>query len=416
MFDIFVLRCYDCVMTPAERFSLIDGIDVDQAGPGELATGFSNLRLIRGWLDLKEAEMARRQDLLAETIGSRPAADALARANKTSRRTAQRTAARAATLGDTPELAKQLAKGNISGEHVDALASASSNLDDDQRHRLLDLDTDLALMAASKTPEQFARHVRETIQRLSDDDGIDRSEQQRDEAHLVLGVNDSTGMGEIRGELHPDDFQKVNRRIDAEITALRKLDGYAGKTRAQLAAIALVNLVCANRTTARVPAEVVIHIELDAINNIPGASRFGEYVDGTPVPAETVRRHACDASIIPVVLNGDGVPLDVGRAQRLATPAQRTALRSMYRSCAVDGCETGFDRCEIHHIREWMQHRGPTDLKYLIPACSHHHHRFHEGRWRLELDPDTRELTIWYPDGTVHSKSRPDITSEHNVA
>jgi Domain of unknown function (DUF222) len=340
----------------------------------------------------------------------------LAQGRKISRRTAERAAARAATLGETPEIARQLAKGNISGEHVDALTSAARSLDDDRRSELLDLDGELALMAASKTPEQFGRHVRKTIQLLSDDDGIERSELQRDQAHLHLGMNDETGMGEIRGELHPDDFQKVNRRIDAEIAALSKLDEHKGKTRAQLAAIALVNLVCSNRTAARVPAEVAIHIGIESLNNVPGAPKFGEYLDGTPVPAETVRRHACDANIIPVVLSGDGLPLDVGRAQRLATPAQRTALRSMYRTCAVDGCDTSFDRCEIHHIQEWTQHQGPTDLKYLIPSCTYHHHRFHEGRWRLELDPTTRELSIWYPDGTLHSRSKPDIPTENNNA
>jgi Domain of unknown function (DUF222) len=403
-------------MTPAERLSLIDGITVDHAGPGELASGFTNIRLVRSWLEAKEAEFARRQDLLASTVGARPAVDALAQANKTTRRSAERAARRAATLGETPELAKQLIKGNISAEHVDALTVATVGLDDDRRTNLLELDDQLALMAASKTPEQFGRHVRKTIQQLSDDDGIERSEQQRDEAHLNLGMNDESGMGELRGELHPDDFQKVNRRIDAEVAALRKLNAYTDKTRAQLSAIALVNLVCSTRTTARVPAQVAIHIGIDSINNVPGAPRFGEYSDGTPVPAETVRRHACDANIIPVVLNGDGLPLDVGRAQRLATPAQRTALRSMYRTCAVDGCNTNFDRCEIHHILEWTEHRGPTDLKYLIPTCPHHHHRFHEGRWRLQLDPDTRELSLWYPDSSLHSRSRPDIPSENNAA
>jgi Domain of unknown function (DUF222) len=400
-------------MTPGDRLSLIDGIAVDQAGPGELASGFTNIRLVRSWLEVKEAEFARRQDLLAASIGARPAADALAQANKTSRRSAERAAARASTLGETPELGRQLAKGNISGEHVDALTVAAKALDDVRRTELLDLDGELALAALSKTPEQFGRYVRRTIQQLSDDDGVDRSEQQREQAQVTLGMNAASGMGEIRGELHPDDWQKVNRRIDAEVAALRKLDENMNKSRAQLSVIAFVNLVCSNQTAARVPAEVVIHVGLDTINNLPGAPRFGEYSNGTPVPAATVRRHACDANLIPVILNGDGLPLDVGRAQRLATPAQRTALRSMHRTCAVAGCETRFDRCEVHHILEWTEQQGPTDLKYLIPACPYHHHRFHEGRWRIELDSETRELTVWYPDGTLHSRSKPDIPAEN---
>ena len=48
--------------------------------------------------------------------------------------------------------------------------------------------------------------------------------------------------------------------------------------------------------------------------------------DGTPIPVEVMRRLACEADIVPVVLNGRGEALDVGRTQRLATPAQRDAL------------------------------------------------------------------------------------------
>ena len=400
-------------MNPAARLSHLEMMSIESAGVGELAAGFAAVRDLRSWLDATEAHLARRQDVLAATIGARPAADALAQGRKMSRRAAERAADRAAVLGEAPEIERQLSKGNISAEHVDALTVAAKGLSGDDRAGLFDHHEELALAAAAKTPEQFGRHVRRTIQQLSDDDGVEVSERQRDQAQISLGINEATGMGEIRGELHPDDWQKVNRRIDAEVAALRKRDQHANKTRAQLSAVALVNLITSTRTASRVPAEVVIHVGLDAINQIPGAPRFGEYSNGSPVPVAAIRRHACDANLIPVVLNGDGIALDVGRAQRLATPEQRTALRAMYRTCAVDGCSATFDRCEVHHTLEWTHDQGPTDLDHLIPICTYHHHRFHEGRWRHQLDPDTRELTIWYPDGTLHSRSRPDITEEH---
>ena len=136
-----------------------------------------------------------------------------------------------------------------------------------------------------------------------------------------------------------------------------------------------------------------------------------EYSDGTDIPIETARRHACDAKLIPVVLGGESQPLDVGRSRRLATPAQRTAPRAMYRSCAIDGCDQHFDRCHIHHLHEWEQ-LGPTDLANLVPVCSFHHHRAHEGRWRLQLDPSTRQLTVTLADGTPHSVALPDMIEE----
>ena len=177
------------------------------------------LRSVRAWLDAKEAEFAHRQDLLAATAGAQPATDALANGRKMSRRAAERAADRAATLGETPAMDTQLAKGNISGEHVDALAVAAKRLDDDQRAGLFDLHEDLALAAASKTPEQFGRHVRKTIEQLCADDGIERSEHQRAQARLTLGVNDATGMGEIRGEIN-----KLQQQLtrSANLEALRR--------------------------------------------------------------------------------------------------------------------------------------------------------------------------------------------------
>ncbi len=64
-----------------------------------------------------------------------------------------------------------------------------------------------------------------------------------------------------------------------------------------------------------------------------GQRRTAETHRGTPLPVETIRRIACDAGIIPIVLGGHGQALDVGRERRLATRAQRMALRAQYPTC-----------------------------------------------------------------------------------
>jgi hypothetical protein len=87
----------------------------------------------------------------------------------------------------------------------------------------------------------------------------------------------------------------------------------------------------------------------------------------------------------------------------------------MYRSCAIDGCDQHFDRCHIHHLVEWDD-LGLTDLDNLVPLCSFHHHRAHEGRWQLQLDPSTRQLTVRLPDGSPHLQSLPDLLAERQVA
>ena len=119
-----------------------------------------------------------------------------------------------------------------------------------------------------------------------------------------------------------------------------------------------------------------------------GQRRTAETHRGTPLPVETIRRIACDAGIIPIVLGGDGQALDGGRERRLATRAQRMALRAQYPTCAMDaGCTVAFDDCQIHHV-DPFSHGGHTDLHRMCPGCDTHHHLIHEGGWTLTHNPD----------------------------
>ena len=86
------------------------------------------------------------------------------------------------------------------------------------------------------------------------------------------------------------------------------------------------------------------------------------------------------------------VSLDHGRSRRHASRDQRRALRAMYRSCGVPGCDRHVADCQPHHIEYW-EHGGPTDLRLLLPLCKHHHDRLHAESWEVELAPD-RSLVV----------------------
>ncbi len=105
-----------------------------------------------------------------------------------------------------------------------------------------------------------------------------------------------------------------------------------------------------------------------------------------------------------VVLHAPG-EMNLGRTTRLASRAQRRALRALYPTCAVPGCCVAFEFTKPHHVRDW-EHGGPTDLANLLPLCSKHHHCAHEGGWKLTLQPN-RHLTITLPDGTILTTGPP---------
>ncbi len=122
-------------------------------------------------------------------------------------------------------------------------------------------------------------------------------------------------------------------------------------------------------------------IDLETLRSGLHETSVSETFDGQPLPPDVVRRLACAANIIPIVLGGDGRVVDVGRAKRLATADQRRALRAIHGTCAAPDCRVRFGDCDIHHLEEWMQ-GGATNLDNLIPLCSKHHHLVHEGQWQ----------------------------------
>ncbi|MCO5118397.1 MAG: HNH endonuclease [Burkholderiaceae bacterium] len=119
----------------------------------------------------------------------------------------------------------------------------------------------------------------------------------------------------------------------------------------------------------------------------------------TPAPtlaAETARRLACDASIVRIVEDGQGRPLDVGRKTRSIPPSIRRALQSRDGGCRFPGCtHTRF--LDGHHIRHWAD-GGATRLSNLVLLCRHHHRQVHEGRVEVQV-LDDGALRFKGPDG-----------------
>ncbi len=104
---------------------------------------------------------------------------------------------------------------------------------------------------------------------------------------------------------------------------------------------------------------------------------------GETITASQARRLACNARIIPAVLGSDSEVLDLGRAQRLFSAAQRRALLLRDRTCRADGCDIPGTWSEAHHWVAW-QVGGDTDLDNGVLLCSHHHHRAHDPDYLVE--------------------------------
>ncbi len=128
--------------------------------------------------------------------------------------------------------------------------------------------------------------------------------------------------------------------------------------------------------------QVMVHIDQEALG--ADGSWSATLEDGTRVPAETLRRVACDCGIVAV--GHDGEALNIGRRTRSIPPAIRRALMLRDKGCAFPGCtHTRF--LHGHHIQHWL-HGGETSVRNLVMLCTFHHRLLHEGEWTITVDTD----------------------------
>jgi hypothetical protein len=151
--------------------------------------------------------------------------------------------------------------------------------------------------------------------------------------------------------------------------------------------------------------QIVVHVDAETLRD-GGAGRC-ELEDGPSLAVETVRRLACDASIVSVVENEQGEPLNVGRKTRSIPPAIRRALNARDRGCRFPGCSNA-RYVDAHHIHHWSQ-GGETKLSNLLQLCRFHHRQVHEGRVVIQR-LDDGAIRFLRPDGQSFDSVAPDHT------
>ncbi|VXB57224.1 HNH endonuclease signature motif containing protein [Nocardioides sp. AX2bis] len=119
-----------------------------------------------------------------------------------------------------------------------------------------------------------------------------------------------------------------------------------------------------------------------ALDKIAAGVGTGTLATGEVISIRSIRRLACNAGHLPVVLGGDSMPVDVGKSRRKFTRHQGYALNTLHDTCGIAGCERPFAWCELHHLLEWSR-GGPTDLRNALPLCGHHHRRAHDPAYEM---------------------------------
>ena len=244
----------------------------------------------------------------------------------------------------TPRIAGALRAGEISFDKVRVVADVITPRNDDQ---LLD-------EARRCSVRELADGARRTAERSpACSDALDRRSLRFNDANRTMTV-----------QLPPEPYAATRARVDAWARDIpddgetpldqRRCDGFVQN----------MSGTSATTGTSGSPYVVVAHVPLaDLVDSGETTDLLGELERDGMIDGQTVRRIACDATIVVAVDDDVGHTMYEGRNRRFPTDAQRREVMRRDRQCRFPGC-TNVTFTNVHHIVPWKP-GGRTDLPNL---------------------------------------------------
>jgi hypothetical protein len=310
----------------------------------------------------------------------------------------------ARALEEMPRVAEALSRGEISTAAADALVRAR-----EAGPEAFAGSEKVLVESARSLPHRELRASLDRWRQQVDAEAADREEAARHARRRFTPFVGPDGMVRAEGELDPENGQYVITALRAKVDAWARTAAEDERTPAQRRADALGEICrewldLADRPTlGGERPHVVVTMDLQALRARSGGRAALE--DVGPVGAETARRLACDASLTRVITDGRSMPLDVGRATKVVSPAIRRALAIRDGGCAFPGCGRPPGWCDAHHVKHWAD-GGETGLSNLVLLCRPHHRVIHRGFGVAMIDglPVFRR-----PDGTALEGRSPPL-------
>ncbi len=289
-------------------------------------------------------------------------------------------------LAGLPAIRKAFATARLSFDKARAVTKVATAADED-----IWLDVSLSASRAQLT------RICNAFRRASAVDGEDLTARQHAQRKVRYWWRDD-GMMELFATLPPEDGQVVLAAIESvaaarparategeqtppEPPSLPALDTFGGRRADALVRICEGWLTGGTAQERRLPRrELVVHVDIETLVNGTEGGRC-HLEDGPAITVDLARRLGCEADIV-AVIERDGLPIDVGRRRRFASPRQRRALQVRDGICRFPGCSVPASDCRPHHVEFWWL-GGPTILCNQISLCEFHHNRLHDGIFRI---------------------------------
>jgi hypothetical protein len=178
-------------------------------------------------------------------------------------------------------------------------------------------------------------------------------------------------------------LSKPHKTVDGD------LDPRSREKRQADALRTVLDTATADSSTGPGVPHITVTVDFDDLKNATNEA-VGELVFGDNLSAAAVRRLACDAKVLPLVLGSNSQPLDVGTEQRFVTRAIRRALIRRDKGCII--CKAPPPQCHAHHVVHWAD-GGPTSIDNLALFCGCHHIAIHAGHWTVTITNGVVHIT-----------------------
>ncbi|CAN7295057.1 DUF222 domain-containing protein [Arthrobacter sp. LjRoot14] len=307
---------------------------------------------------------------------------------------------------ERPVLAAAVASGSVGSRSATIITLA---LDRVRHHAPEDtmarMEHTLTRTAAEQDTDFVARVARQLVE-AADQDGSEPSEEELRHRQGVFIRKPRRGLHHVEFFATPDQYEPLltvmntatnprtqpgEQDLDRRTRPQQLLDGLVGAAKT---ALTTGNLPAAGGLRPQVMVTIDYRDLLDRLDRLDhnsdrpagtlGIPGTGSFTFTGPVTAATVRKIACDADIIPVLLGSQGRVLDIGRTTRIFPPHIRKAITARDQGCAFPGCTIPAPWCEAHHITYWS-HGGTTSTENGTLLCSHHHHLIHKEQWHIQV-------------------------------
>lgn len=241
--------------------------------------------------------------------------------------------------------------------------------------------------------------------------GLEARERQQFRDRSLSFIDGADGMTRMVADLDPLSAAPikawVEAQVRAEFRARRSSDGTnepdrrtAGQIRVDVLAMLARHAMDCKENGSGIKTTVVVRVDKSDLEADLGVGSCDELQ--MPISVATLRRMAVDAAILPAVMGGASVPLDLGRRERLYTAAQRLALLARDGGCAY--CHAPPSFCDVHHIKWWARDGGRTDMDNGVVLCVSCHHRIHDDDWGIDVIGGT----VWFtPPAHLDRERRP---------